>query len=73
MTLSTQCRLERAGAFQVAFIPAKFAQVDRVLRIKAAGVWHDGWRVDAVWGSLPTEVVEKNERNFKSHRRATDV
>ena len=73
MTLATQCRLERAGALQVAFIPAKFAEVDRVIRIKEGGVWSDGWRVDAVWGSLPAEMVEKNERNFKTHRRATDV
>lgn len=73
MTLSTQCRLERAGALQVSFIPARFAEVGRTIRIKEDGVWQDGWRVDAVWGSLPAEVVEKNARNFKTHRRATDV
>ena len=44
-----------------------------MIRIKEGGVWSDGWRVDAVWGSLPAEMVEKNERNFKTHRRATDV
>lgn len=72
-TMHTQCRLERAGVSQVSFIPAAFAQAGRWLKLKSAGVWQDGWRVAEVWGSSPTEAVARAERNFKTHRKATDV
>jgi hypothetical protein len=66
--------MERFGAIQVAFIPARFAEVERKIRVKQDdGSWQDDWFVKAVYGSLPSETVAKNERNWKSHRRGTDV
>ncbi|AFU87968.1 hypothetical protein CcrColossus_gp098 [Caulobacter phage CcrColossus] len=73
MTTMTQCRLERNGAVQVAWIESKFAKPTKVVKIKVDGEWEDGWVVAKTGTTLPAETVQKRERDFKSHRRATDV
>lgn len=73
MTTMTQCRLERNGAVQVAWIETKFAKVNKVVKIREDGEWDDGWVVAKVGTTLPAETVQKRERDFKTHRRATDV
>ncbi len=74
MSTHSQCLLNRIGAQQVSWIPTKFAVQGRYVKLKDEGEWTDGWRVERVFGgAVPSEVIAANERNYKSHRKATDV
>jgi hypothetical protein len=70
----TQCVLRRAtGSTQVSWIPTKFAQEGRVLELDEDGR-ANGWTVAEVWGfNMPSKIVFERERDFKNHRKATDV
>lgn len=70
MTTHTQVKLERDGAPQVAWIETRGAKLDALVEVKDDGLF---WKVVEVWDTLPTEVVKKNERNFKTHRDGTDI
>lgn len=74
MSTHSQCELNRLGQKQVSWIPTKFAVQGRYVKLKDDGEWTDGWRVARVFGgAVPSEVIAKNERNYTSHRKATDV
>lgn len=71
MTMMTQCRLKnRAGAITDAWIESRGAIIGKWVEIKGLD---DLYEVLAVYSELPAEVVYENERNFKTHRKATDV
>lgn len=74
-TMHRQCLLRHeTGAMQTSWIEAEFAVKGRPLRLKEDGGWQEGWRVEEAYvGELPSKVVQERERDFKSHRRATDV
>lgn len=75
MTTMTQCRLERIidGFRHDAWIDSKLAQVDRVVDLKINGAWERGFRVIAAGNTQDAKVVQQRERDFKTHRNATDV
>ena len=68
-----QCQLEggpRGTGFLIAFIPAKYAIVGKVLRLKdEGGVWEDGWVVKRVFGGV--DEVPNMRRAVKKHRKNT--
>jgi hypothetical protein len=70
----TQCLLRRAtGSTQVSWIPTKFAVEGRILELDEDGR-SNGWTVKEVWDSpVPSAYVFARERDFKNHRKATDV
>lgn len=70
--MMTQCRLERNGAYDNAFIDARLAQVGRVLNIRENDEWSRGWWVISAGASLDDKVVQANERNWKTHRKGSD-
>ena len=70
------CRLVKPVAtgeqVLVSWIPEGFAQVGRVLKVKDAGAWDDGWVVREVWSSrLPAAQVPDFHELSKAHLRAT--
>jgi hypothetical protein len=70
------CRLVKPVAsgeqVLVSWIPEAFAQVGRVLKLKDAGGWDDGWVVREVWASrLPAAQVPDFHELSKAHLRAT--
>lgn len=70
----TQVTMRRGSANTVSWIPSKFAIEGKFVKLdNEAGVREDGWQVVSVGTTLPTEVVMKRERDFKNHRKATDV
>ena len=75
MTTHMHCVLKRVdGATQVSWIPSEFAQEGRYLKLKENGVWENGWQVvEAYPGVMDSIVIQARERDFKSHRKATDV
>ncbi len=74
-TKHMHCVLRRVdGAKQVSFIPEKFAEIGRFLKLKNDGEWSNGWEVINVYPPLiDSEVVQARSRDYKSHRKATDV
>lgn len=74
LEMHKQCLLERNGSKQVVWIPQEFAVKDRTLRIKEDGKWTNGWIVGEVFDvAIASDVIQKRERDFKTHRRATDI
>ena len=45
----------------------------RRLRLKDDGEWTDGWEVLEVWGTKPSSWVTDSARDYKHHRKATDI
>lgn len=64
----TQCKLKRGTETQTSWIPSKFAQKDRVLRLKD----EEGWVVEEVGGTLSKDMIKaqekrsRNKDNFRS-------
>ncbi len=57
------------------WIPEPFAQVGRVLKIRAqGGPWVDGWKVQVVFASRSdgAEVLERS-RDYRHQREASDM
>lgn len=75
MTMMTQCRMKRAsdGATHTAWIESKFAVLRKVVDIKIDGVMDRGWTVFEVGSTRDSRLVYARERDFKAHRKATDV
>lgn len=73
MTTMTQCRLERDGAVQIAWIETKFAKPEKIVKIRENGTWEDGWVVKRTGTTRPATEVQQRERDYRTHRIATDV
>lgn len=73
----SQCILEKklpnSRLEQVAYIPAKFAVVNKVLRLKEKDTWDDGWVVKSIGPLEPAEKVEHDSRNYLRIRQAIDM
>ncbi len=67
----TQCLLQHPnGSKQTAWIESRGAHVGKSVELKDTG---ERWNVMEVYGSLPDEVVKKNERNYRNHRDGSDI
>jgi len=72
--MMNQCKLERNGSTYSAFIDSKHAIVGKVVDIRVDGEWQRGWIVlDVYQPAVAADTVQARERDYKSHRRATDV
>jgi hypothetical protein len=66
-----QCLLENRGSLQVAWISTRGAKLGVQVELKGDP---DLWKVVEVYpGQLSADYVTGNERNFKTHRIATDI
>ncbi len=73
-----QCILRRKTATgheqTTSWIPEPFCVVNKVLKLKnEAGEWTNGWVVLEASDPKPAEWVEGHERDYKKHRKATDI
>lgn len=73
MTTMTQCRLERDGSYQVTWIETKFAKVGRVVDLDEPAGRDCGWKVAKIGSTMDAKVVAARERDYRNHRKATDV
>jgi len=64
--LYTQCKLCKGGVFQTSWIPASFAQVDRVLKIDG----DDGWVVKETYATGPLPPQSASQM-IRYHRKQT--
>lgn len=73
-----QCRLYRhlpeGRQTQVAWLPEKFAEVGRILKLKDNDVWEDGWVVSSIGTALVSdEIITERSQDYKNTRKASDV
>jgi hypothetical protein len=65
-----QCELSNGTRRQVAWIPEKFAQTGKVLRLHD----EDGWRVKSVGSvTLTGDIVSERSQDYKRTRQASDA
>lgn len=66
-----QCQLNRDGAKQVAWIEERGATIGATVEFKPSG---ELWVVEEVYDlTQPRSVIAENERNWSTHRKATDI
>ena len=70
-----QCVLERkkgrTGHIRVAYIPEKYAEVGKILKLKTeAGGWSDGWKVIFAQDEAVDEPPDYRKA-IRSHRKRT--
>jgi len=69
--MKAQCRLRLPdGAEQVAWIDVRGAKVGNQVEIKEDGLF---WTVVAVHDVMEDEAIQRNERQYKDHRKGTDI
>lgn len=69
-----QCTLKRGTTETVSWIPEKFAQKTRPVKLKQRdGSWSDGWVVVEVGARASEEQVRLMERDHTRTRKASDI
>ena len=69
-----QCHLRHVnGVVDYAWIPERFAQKGKFLKIRNNGQWEDHWQVVEVYGKKQFTEIELKERDYLHQRRASDV
>lgn len=74
-----QCELQRpteqGHQRNTVWLPAEHAIEGKFVKLKTNGIWEDGWKVVTAYSGapLPSEVIQERSRDFKNHRKATDV
>ena len=74
--LYRQCRLVkkiRGGeTIQTSYLPAEFARVGRIVKVRDTdGAWDDGWVIRVVGGSLTEDQLTALERAHRRFERET--
>lgn len=71
MQTHQQCTLRQGQAQQVAWIESRHARVGLNVKLKEDDSW---WKVDEVHPfELASDVVNERSRDYRNHRKATDV
>lgn len=68
-----QCRMRKGMCYHTAWIPASFAKLNKILKIKKDGIWEDGWKVIDTYGRLHKRYIEDHANDYQHHREATDI
>ena len=73
-----QCNLSRqtpeGRQTLVAWIPEKFAQEKRVLKLKEGDQWENGWVVNSIGTALVSDdIITERSQDYKNTRKASDV
>jgi hypothetical protein len=69
-----QCVLKRGTAQTTSWIPEKFAQKRRPVKLRQDdGSWEDGWVVASVGSRASAEQVQMYERSHTRTRKASDI
>jgi hypothetical protein len=63
------CLMKNDKKLQVAWIPEKYAIIDKILKLKVNNTWQNGWKVYAVYNSTKTEEsLEKHEQVYRDFK-----
>jgi hypothetical protein len=72
-TFHWQCILKNGELEQTAWLPERYANVNRFVELKMDDLWIDGWMVVAVGKRLETTYLLERARDYKRTRGASDV
>ena len=62
------------GDTHVAWIPVEHAIPGKYVRLRQAGTWTNGWQVVETYPAIVDGIyLQERERDYKSHRSATDI
>jgi hypothetical protein len=72
-----QCRLHKKTKTGViidtAWIPEKYARVEKHIRVKIDDEWDPDWYVVCVWGKKEEKELAASERDYLKQREVSDV
>lgn len=70
-----QCSLKRNNYHHMAWIPEKFANLGKFIKIKKDNdTWEDGWEVIGVSeGAISAKEADYNSQLYKKQRLASDI
>ena len=73
-----QCELRKPvskDSYQtnIAWIPEKFAVMNKFVKIKTENGWDEGWQVTYVGAKQKADLVEAKERDYLRQRKASDI
>lgn len=69
-----QCLLKNGPRRMVSWLPALFAKVGRVLKLRLPeGPWDDGWIVDEVYSGMEEAALLDRSRDYLRTRKASDI
>lgn len=70
----TQCALAKKGAVEVAWIPTKFANKGKFIKLKQNDdTWDDGWLVQETYTKQDAKYLVEHSQDFKNTRKASDI
>ena len=69
----TQCALVKNGAVEVAWIPTKFANKGKHIKLKQDEGWDDGWLVQETYTKQEAQYLIEHGQDYKHTRRASDI
>jgi len=69
----TQCYLAKANKRHIAWIPTKYAIINKIIKIELDGVWDNGWKVVEVYNTQSSKHTENHERDYLKQRSASDI
>ncbi len=74
----TQCQLRRNDQHQTLWIPTKFATEGKRIglrekTIQGGAYWDEGWVVEGVFTTMPSDYVLERSQDYKKTREASDI
>jgi hypothetical protein len=64
-----QCKLKKGDAYQVSWIPEKYAKIGNYLKLKD----DDGWQVVEIYWKKDSKEVQKRSDDYRHQRKASDI
>lgn len=73
-----QCALTKSTkqgkSYIVSWIPASYARLGRIVKVKEGNVWLEGWTVSNVYNlTKKSDEVLRDRDHYRTQRQASDV
>jgi len=69
----SQCVLKKGNITKTAWIASSFAKVGKLIDLKEADGWEDGWQVEKVYTASRYLEVRERSQDHKKQRQASDI
>lgn len=64
-----QCKLKKGNRYQVSWIPEKYANLRKFLKLND----DDGWEVINVYSRMDSRKVQERSIDYKNQRKVSDI
>ena len=69
----TQCYIQKENKHDIAWIPSKFAVIEKLIKIKIDNIWINGWKVIKTYSVNSEDHILEHEMDYRKQRRASDI